>query len=98
MRIAIDIDGTICNERPTFDKPMAEPFEDAKQEINAWHEKGFEIIFFTARGWEQYNITEHWLQAHGFKYDRLICGKPIYDKIIDDRSQQPTWGHNDSSE
>ena len=34
MRIAIDIDGTICSEKPTFDKPMAEPFEDAKQDIN----------------------------------------------------------------
>ena len=58
---------------------MAEPFEDAKQEINAWYDGGFEIIFFTARGWEQYNITKHWLDTHGFRYDRLICGKPIYD-------------------
>ena len=58
MRIAIDIDGTICSEKPTFDKILAEPFQDAKQDINTWHDEGFEIIFFTARGWEQYNITK----------------------------------------
>ncbi len=92
MRFAIDIDGTICEECPTFDKAMAEPYQDAIRDINKWYDEGHEIIFFTARGWEQYNITEHWLESHGFKYDRLICGKPIYDIIIDDRSELPKWG------
>lgn len=92
MKIAIDIDGTICKECGTFDKVIEKPFDDAKKEINEWFEQGHEIIFFTARGWEQYKVTEYWLKLHGFKYDRLICGKPIYDIIIDDRSKIPTWG------
>jgi len=97
MRIAIDIDGTICPESPTFEKVMAVPYPKALEEINKWHEEGHEIIFFTARGWEQYKVTEYWLQSNGFKYNRLIRGKPIYDKIIDDRSELPKWGQNEKS-
>ena len=91
MKIAIDIDGTICPEKPAFEKILAEPFQEALIKINEMKDNGHQIIFFTARGWNEYNSTKYWLDKHGFKYDLLICGKPIYDIIIDDRSTLPKW-------
>jgi flagellar hook protein FlgE len=61
------------------------------EKINEMKDNGHQIIFFTARGWNEYNSTKYWLDKHGFKYDLLICGKPIYDIIIDDRSALPKW-------
>lgn len=91
MKIAIDIDGTICKEKPAFEKVLTEPFPEALEKINKMKDDGHQIIFFTARGWNEYNVTKYWLDKHGFKYDLLLCGKPSYDYIIDDRSLQPKW-------
>lgn len=88
--IIIDIDGTICTEEKTFEKCLAKPFDKAREKINEWYENNI-IIFWTARGWEQFKITEHWLKENGFKYHQLIMGKPIYDLFIDDRSKFPNW-------
>ena len=84
-KIAIDLDGTICEERQTFEKFLANPIKDSVETINKLHEENF-IIIFTARGWQEYNITKAWLEKYNVKYDLLICGKPIYDIIIDDRA------------
>jgi uncharacterized HAD superfamily protein len=86
--IFIDIDGTICDERKTFDRPLAVPLFMAIEKVNELYEKGNTIVFWTARGWEQYNITKHWLLQHGFKHHQLMMGKPIADMFIDDRAIQ----------
>lgn len=91
MKIAIDIDGTICSEKPAFEKILAEPFQQALTKINEMKEKGHQIFFFTARGWNEYNSTKFWLDKHGFKYDLLVCGKLNYDVFIDDKAVLPEW-------
>lgn len=86
MKVVLDIDGTICQEMPTFEKVLAPPIPGALEFVNKLYDEGNTIIFFTARGWEQYKLTEFWLQNLGFKYHLLICGKPIADVFIDDKS------------
>lgn len=86
--IMIDIDGTICTEERTFDRPLAKVLPNAKESINAMYDKGYTIIFWTARGWEQFKITEKWLQDNGFKYHQLLMGKPQVTMFIDDRARQ----------
>ncbi len=93
MKIAIDIDGTICEERGTFERCLAQPIPKSREVVNQLHEEGHTIIFFTARGWAEYNATVEWLNRHGFKYDMLICGKVHYDIFIDDRSELPNWNY-----
>ncbi len=86
--ILIDIDGTICTEERTFERPLAKPLQNAKEKVNALYDAGHTIIFWTARGWEQYKITAKWLQDNGFKYHQILMGKPQATIFIDDRARK----------
>lgn len=77
----IDIDGTICDDIPNEEwEKMADAaaFPDALETINRWYDEGHEITFFTARTLEHKEITEAWLEKHGFKHHGVIYGKPRY--------------------
>lgn len=87
----IDIDGTICTEEKTFERYKAVPDLIAKEVINDLYVRGNTIIFYTARGWEQYEMTLDWLKNNGFYFDTLLMGKPIADVIIDDRACKIDW-------
>jgi hypothetical protein len=84
--IAIDMDGVLCTEERTFEKPLAKVIPGAVEGVNSLFERGHTIIIWTARGWEQFAITDHWLKLNGFKYHMLQMGKPIVDYFIDDRA------------
>lgn len=88
--MAIDIDGTICTEERTFERPLAKPLAGAKEALKLLKDNGNTIILWTARGWEQYKVTKLWLEENGIEYDQLLMGKPIIDVIIDDRARQFT--------
>jgi uncharacterized HAD superfamily protein len=85
-RLVIDIDGTICEEGPTFSRCLARPIEGAVECINNLHDEGFHITLYTSRSWAEYDMTKAWLDKQGIKYDILLCGKPLYDFWIDDRA------------
>lgn len=75
----IDIDGTITEDVPNEEpERMAtcEPFPDALDILNKWHEEGHIITFFTSRTEDHRQVTEEWLDRHGFKYHGLLMGKP----------------------
>lgn len=75
----IDIDGTVTedvpNEQPERMK-HAEPYPDALEKVNQWYDDGHIITFFTSRTEDQREVTEEWLERHGFKYHHLLMGKP----------------------
>lgn len=75
----IDIDGTICDDIPNEEPERmatAELYPDALETINRWYEQGHVITFFTSRIEEHREVTESWLDKHGFKYHGLLMGKP----------------------
>ena len=75
----IDIDGTITDDVPNEEPERmvtCEPYPDALQILNKWHQEGHIITFFTSRTEEHRLVTETWLQKHGFKYHGLLMGKP----------------------
>ncbi len=75
----IDIDGTICDDIPNEEPERmatAELYPDALITINKWFEEGHIITFFTSRVEEHRQVTEDWLNRHGFKYHGLLMGKP----------------------
>lgn len=84
--LVVDIDGVICPEGKTFEKYTFEPIPGSVEKINQLFRKGYHIILFTARSWAEYHLLKKWLDTHKFHYDQLICGKPIGDAVIDDRS------------
>lgn len=75
----IDIDGTITDDVPNEEPERmitCEPFPDALETINRWYDEGHQICFFSSRTEELRQITEDWLNKHGFRYHSILLGKP----------------------
>lgn len=75
----IDIDGTITEDVPNEEPERMEtcaPFPDALETLNKWYDEGHIITFFTSRTEEHREVTEKWLNKHGFKYHGILFGKP----------------------
>ncbi|MEH6658532.1 MULTISPECIES: phosphoheptose isomerase [Leeuwenhoekiella] len=75
----IDIDGTITEDVPNEEPERmgtCEPFPDALATLNKWYDEGHIICFFTSRTEEHREVTENWLNKHGFNYHSLLMGKP----------------------
>ncbi len=75
----IDIDGTICDDIPNEEPERmatANVYPEALETLNRWYERGHIITFFTSRTEEHREVTEEWLDRHGFKYHGLLMGKP----------------------
>ncbi len=75
----IDIDGTITDDIPNEEPERMEtclPYPDALEILNKWFDEGHIITFFTSRTEEHRDVTEKWLNKHGFKYHGLLMGKP----------------------
>ena len=75
----IDIDGTICDDIPNEEPERmvtAAVYPDALETLNRWYDEGHVIFFFTSRTEAHREITEAWLQKHGFKYHGMLMGKP----------------------
>lgn len=99
----IDIDGTICEDIPNEEPDRmvtAKEYIGAKEKINAWYDEGHIITFFTSRlDKEHREITEKWLNEHGFKYHALLMNKPrggnytwIDNHIVEGVLYKGDWG------
>jgi uncharacterized HAD superfamily protein len=75
----IDIDGTVCEDIPNEESERmvtAKAFPDVTEIINQWYEEGHIITFFTSRLSQHAEVTEAWLEKHGFKYHGVLYNKP----------------------
>ena len=90
MKLGIDIDGVLCSEETYYDRYDAIPFVDNIAVINQLYDDSHTIILFSARGWNEYDMTLLWLKDHGVKFHQLLCGKPIFDIFLDDRAVSTT--------
>jgi len=79
MNYLIDIDGTVSEDIPNEEPERmadAELYPEALETLNRWFDRGHVITFFTSRTEEHREVTEAWLNKHGFKYHGLLMGKP----------------------
>lgn len=75
----IDIDGTVTDDVPNEEPERMSvvlPYAGSVETLNKWYDEGHVITFFTSRTEEVRDITETWLNKHGFKYHGLLMGKP----------------------
>mgnify|MGYP000736799724 FL=1 len=75
----IDIDGTVTDDVPNEEPERmkyVQPFPDALDILNKWYDEGHIITFFTSRTEAHREVTEEWLNRHGFKYHGLLMNKP----------------------
>ena len=88
----VDIDETVCayGEKRRYD--LAVPINKNIQKINDLYDKGWYIIYWTARGtvtkinW--LNLIQKQLNKLGCRYHDVRVGKPQYDLWIDDKSKR----------
>ena len=86
MRLIIDMDGTICTEERQFSRSLAKPNKGAIESINKLYNEGHTIVIYSARTWQEYEMTKDWLLKYKINHHELILGKPIGDYWIDDRA------------
>ena len=86
MIIVVDLDGVICTEEKTFERPLAQPVSGVREALKLLRSQGHTVLVYTSRSWAEYRMTADWLQRHSIEYDALIMGKPIYDVWVDDRA------------
>ena len=97
MRLAIDIDGTICSFRKEGQTYAdVEPLPGAVEKLKQFKQGGHYIILLTARHMKtcdgnvglvvarQGKTLLDWLEKHGIPYDEIWFGKPQADIYIDD--------------
>jgi len=103
LRIAIDLDGTICPiKRPGENYSDLKPMPGAKEKIHELRSQGHYIIIQTARNMATCEsnlgkvmknigkITLEWLEFWQIEYDEIYFGKPNAEIYIDDRAYRFT--------
>lgn len=86
---AIDFDQTLAYGTWSVDNPTSipgEPIWENIEKLNAVVAKGFKIAIHTARGWNDYEIIESWLNHFNIHFDKIICGKILAHRYVDDRA------------
>jgi hypothetical protein len=91
MKIAVDIDQTICLTEGN-DYVNSIPIVENIAKINKLFDEGNEITYYTARGGTSklnlYSLTLNQLNLWGCKFHGIRMDKPGYDLFIDDRSKR----------
>ena len=88
--IAVDLDGTLCQEICWDEQSMlnATPVKKVVDWVNLKYLTNY-IIIYTARRPELYLPTRKWLIENGIKFHALEPGKMPADLYIDDKSLRP---------
>lgn len=88
LTIMVDLDGVVCTEELTFERPLAQPLPGAKEALAQLKAAGHTIVIYTGRAWAELKATKKWLDDHGMVHDAIHMGKPIAHVWIDDRAIQ----------
>ena len=83
---AVDFDNTLCKTTGPPHFRMGEPIEENIRKLNEVIDEGYKIIIHTARHWEDYEAVEDWLQRYEVPYRRIICGKVLAHRYVDDKA------------
>lgn len=101
-RALVDIDETICFYEGKRKYENAIPNQEHINKINEMYDKGWYIIYWTARGGSEksksknlcyYDFTFNQLKEWGCKFNELSTGtkgnyiKPEFDVVIDDKAK-----------
>ena len=97
----VDVDETVCTQPGERKYDQAVPIQEAIDKVNALYDKGWYIIYWTARGGSEaskragrcyWDFTNEQLLGWGCKFHELSTGskgnykKPPNDIIIDDKA------------
>lgn len=82
---AVDLDGTLAESvwpQTTIGNPIWRNVDKAAElRVN-----GLKIVIHTARGWEDYEMIESWLDFYHVPYDKIVCAKLLARVYVDDKA------------
>lgn len=86
--VGVDLDGVVARRtrERSFDFANFEPIPEAIAKVNTLFDRGFVIIYHSARPEEYYAVTMAWLHLHGARFHALRLGKMRATYYVDDRS------------
>lgn len=84
--IGVDFDETIANNSGDPNYIPSTPIFGAVEALKAIDYWGYKIVIFTARPWVDYKNIEEWCDHFQIPARRIICGKPFFLKMIDDKN------------
>lgn len=86
---AVDFDGTLAYGTWSIENPTAVPglpIQENVAKLRALEDAGRKIIIHTARPSSDYELIEAWLIHYGIPFDRIVTGKLLAARYIDDRA------------
>ena len=83
--IGVDLDNTLAHNTGYPEFKLTTPLDGALPAMKEMNKK-WKITIYTARHWGDYKDIEDWLNLHGIPFRRIICGKPLFKFIIDDKN------------
>ena len=83
--IFIDLDGTL-SESIWPEPGIGLIKHGAKNTLDKLTKLGYKIIVYTARPWSHYESIEKWCLDNKLIIRRIVCGKPLFRWVIDDRN------------
>lgn len=83
--LAVDLDDTLAHAvwpDPGVGEPIRLNVVKLKEAVRA----GYKAIIHTSRPWSDYELVEAWLNHHEIPFHRIVCGKLLAVRYIDDRA------------
>lgn len=84
--IGVDFDDTIASNSSFPLYVPSEPLPGAVEALKKLNNMGYKITIFTARHWADYQNVENYCLHYGIPFRRIICGKPLFKCVIDDKN------------
>lgn len=91
--LGVDLDQTIAyptwkpdQSRAVIGDPIPENIAKLQEAVDA----GYKPVIYTARHWSEYEMIEAWLENFKIPYSRILCGKPLFHRFVDDKNILPT--------
>ena len=85
-QIGVDFDGTIFETSGYPDYTPTTIIPGAKEGLEKIEDMGFKVVVFTARPWSDLYLLKHLIKEYDLPVDQIICGKPLFLQMIDDKA------------
>ena len=91
--LAVDFDGTLAEAAPGPDEngvwPIGEPITGNIEKARDAIRRGWKVVIHTSRPWAEYEMVEQWMNIHDVPFNKIVCGKLLAVRYIDDRGISP---------
>ena len=84
--VGVDWDKTIFETSGYPDFIPTTIIKGAKEGLEEIVRLGYKVVVFTARPWSDLYLLKHLIKEYNLPVDQIICGKPLFLVLIDDKN------------